>query len=138
MGCCTSKPGKSGSKDAKEQDREAIEDFLSDGNNLEKLWTHFDKNGDGHIDATEFNDLVYNSLLHFCMKRNPDLPAPSRENMDPFIKKLVSQLQPFVDRDQDMKITKEEFKGYGTYLTTEFNKLQAELESQQPDKKNGQ
>jgi len=127
MGCCTSQPGKSGNN-SEQKSKDAIKNFLEGGDTLDNLWKQFDENGDGHIDAKEFNNLVYYSLLHFCMQRNPDLPAPSRDNMEPFIKKLVKQLQPFVDRDQDMKITKEEFKGYGTYLTTEFGKLNAELE----------
>jgi len=128
MGCSTSSGGKSGTTDSKSANADAINDFLTGDTTLDQLWSQFDTNGDGHIDGREFDNLVYHSLLHFCMERNPDLPAPTRENMDPFIKKLVKQLQPFVDRDQDMKITKEEFKGYGTYLTTEFRKLQQELE----------
>merc|ERR1719233_176135 len=44
-----------------------------------------------------------------------------------FNKRLVEQLRPFVDKDKDMQITKEEFSSYGTYLTTEFGKLQQEL-----------
>jgi len=47
--------------------------------------------------------------------------------MQPFIDKLVKQLRPYVDKDQDMQITKEEFKSYGEYLTSEFAKLQKEL-----------
>lgn len=137
MGCMSSS-GQSGTKDAKDQqgDQKAIENFLTDDQNLDKLWSHFDKNGDGTIDEKEFDQLVYNSLLHFCMKRNPDLPPPSKDNMDPFIRKLVKQLQPFVDQDQDMKITKDEFKGYGTYLTTEFKKLSAELNAGKDKKAN--
>lgn len=108
---------------------DTIENFLEGRSTLDDLWTQFDKDNNGTIDANEFNDLVYHSLLHFCKQRNPDLPAPSRENMEPFIKKLVAQLQPFVDKDQDMQITREEFRGYGTYLTTEFKKLQKELDN---------
>merc|ERR1719336_241503 len=126
MGCFTSSD-KSGEQDEKKA-TEAIANYLEGDGTLDSLWNQFDQNGDGHIDADEFKELVYSSLLHFCMQRNPDLPAPSRENMRPFIEKLCNQLTPFVDRDQDMVITREEFKGYGTYLTTEFEKLKAELE----------
>lgn len=137
MGCCSSQSGKSGDQGDKDYkgDKDAISNFLTGAGTLDTLWQRFDKNGDGHIDGNEFNDLVYYSLLHFCMERNPDLPAPSRENMEPFIQKLVKQLQPFVDRDQDMKITRDEFKGYGTYLTTEFGKLQQEINPSDNKKK---
>jgi len=108
------------------RDSKAVISFLDDGN-LDSLWDQFDSNGDGIIDAKEFNNLVYASLRYFCETRNPDMPPPTQESMKPFIKKLVTQLQPFVDKDKDMKITKEEFKSYGTYLTTEFKKLQTEL-----------
>jgi len=75
----------------------------------------------------EFENLVYTSLKHFCIQRNPDQAPPSRESMAPFIKKLVTQLQPYVDKDQDKSISKEEFRNYGTYLTNEFRKLRSEL-----------
>jgi len=108
-------------------DSEAVNNFLA-GGNLDELWSQFDKNGDGQIDASEFDNLIYVSLRKFCQEREPLQPPPSQDSMKPYIKKLVTQLQPFVDKDSDMKITREEFKGYGTYLTTEFNKLQAELQ----------
>lgn len=119
---------KGGDDNDEQNNSDTIENFLEGRSTLDALWSQFDKDGNGTIDANEFNDLVYHSLLHFCKQRNPDLPAPSRENMEPFIKKLVAQLQPFVDKDQDMQITREEFRGYGTYLTTEFKKLQSELD----------
>merc|ERR1719445_711832 len=102
---------------------DAVSNFLKGKGTLETLWAKFDVNKDGEIDAKEFRDLVYNSLLFFCMERNPDLPAPSRENMKPFIDKLVNQLQPYVDQNQDMNVSREEFNGYGTYLNTEYKKL---------------
>jgi hypothetical protein len=108
------------------RDSMAVIEYLDDGN-LDRLWDQFDSNGDNIIDAKEFNNLVYASLRYFCEKRNPDMPPPTQEAMKPFIKKLVTQLQPFVDKDKDMKITREEFKSYGTYLTTEFKKLQSEI-----------
>jgi len=107
-------------------DEAAVTNFLT-GGNIDNLWYQFDRNGDGHIDAAEFNNLVYVSLKFFCTERNPDAPPPNQESMQPFIDKLVTQLRPYVDKDQDMQITKEEFKGYGSYLTTEFAKLQKEL-----------
>jgi len=116
-------------EDAVAQDTAAVEDFLTESGTLDSLWEQFDKNDDGVIDAAEFNQLVFVSLRHFCLKRSPDLPPPTRENMEPFIKKLVKQLQPYIDKDKDMQITKDEFKGYGQYLTKEFNKMQSELQS---------
>jgi len=109
-------------------DGEAMTNFLS-GGKLDELWSQFDSNNDNFIDAKEFENLIYVSLKHFCQERNPDEPPPTQKSMKPFIKKLVEQLQPFVDKDEDMKITREEFEGYGTYLTTEFNKVQADLKA---------
>jgi len=112
------------------KDESAVKNFLEGGSTLDDLWSQFDSNGDGQIDELEFENLVYTSLKHFCTQRNPDQAPPSRESMEPFIKKLVSQLQPYVDKDRDKSISKEEFRNYGTYLTNEFRKLRAELESQ--------
>merc|ERR1719193_1794922 len=116
MGCM------SGTKknEANEDDHNAVANFLTEGGNLDNLWTQFDSNGDGHIDAEEFNNLVYVSLKYFCKERNPDLPPPTQEAMKPFIQKLVDKLHPIVDKDQNMQISKDEFSSYGTYLTTEF------------------
>jgi len=115
------------SSQAGKADALAVKNFLNENTNLDDLWNQFDSNNDGKIDATEFNNLVYQSLKFFCLERNPTNPPPSQESMKPFIEKLVTQLQPFVDKDQDQNISKEEFKGYGTYLTTEFRKLQEEI-----------
>jgi len=115
------------SSKAGQADALAVQNFLSEDTNLDDLWNQFDSNNDGKIDAFEFNNLVYQSLKFFCLQRNPDQPPPSQDAMAPFIQKLVTQLQPFVDKDQDQNISKEEFKGYGTYLTTEFKKLQDEI-----------
>jgi len=109
-------------------DTEAVTNFLA-GGKLNELWSQFDKNGDDQIDEKEFHTLIYVSLKHFCQQRQPDQPPPTQDSMKPFIEKLVEQLQPFVDKDKDKKISREEFRGYGTYLTTEFNKLQADLQS---------
>jgi len=121
MGCCKSKENLD-----TQGDSEAMEDFLS-GGELESLWNQFDKNNDGFIDGAEFKQLIYASLKHFCHKRNPHKPPPSQNSLKPHIKKLVSDLQPFIDKDKDMKITLEEFKGYGKYLTKEFEQVQAEM-----------
>jgi len=112
-----------------EADSKAVDNFLS-GGTLDELWKQFDKNDDGHIDGAEFEQLIYISLRHFCETRNPNATPPTQSSIKPFITKLVTQLQPFVDQDKDMKITREEFKGYGHYLTTEFEKLQGDLQAQ--------
>jgi len=125
MGCFKSAPNPF--EEAADADEKAVRNFLSEGKSLETLWKQFDSNHDGKIDAKEFNNLVYASLKFFCLERNPGSEPPTQEAMEPFINKLVKQLQPFVDKDKDMNISKEEFKGYGTYLTTEFKKLQAEI-----------
>lgn len=125
MGCCSSEPA----PDTQVADSKAVDNFLS-GGELDELWAQFDKNGDGFIDGREFKQLIYTSLKHFCQKRNPHSPPPSQAAMKPFVKKLASELHGFVDEDKDEKITREEFAGYGTYLTAEFAKVQAELEKQ--------
>merc|ERR1712048_49999 len=101
------------------------------------MGSQFDKNGGGHIDDSEFKALVYRSLLLFCKERNPDLPPPGRANMDPFIKKLVKELRPYVDEDKNMQISRKEFKNFGVYLTKEFKKLKLELEPKKPEAAGG-
>merc|ERR1719184_702885 len=129
MGCCASGP-----KDqSAQQDDSAIKDFLEGGSTLDELWNQFDSNGDGQIDEAEFENLVYTSLKHFCVQRNPEQEAPSKESMGPFIHKLIEQLRPYVDKDRDNSITKVEFSSYGKYLTSEFRKLRFELESKSKD-----
>merc|ERR1719411_2274258 len=131
MGCMTSTPGEdkaSNNTDA----QKAIKNFLeekdgTDEERVDKLWKQFDTNKDGQIDEKEFDYLVYQSLLMFCKKRNPDLPPPSQENMKPFIKKLVTQLKNSIDKDQNNVIEKDEFKNFGAYLDKEFAKLTCEL-----------
>jgi hypothetical protein len=125
MGCFSSKQN----PDNENNDDDAIKNFLNGGSTLDDLWSQFDSNKDGEIDECEFQNLVYTSLKHFCVQRNPNQDPPSKDEMGPFIMKLVTQLQPFVDKDQDKRITKEEFRGYGAYLTNEFNKLQTELKN---------
>jgi len=115
------------------KDESAVNDFLEGGTTLDDLWNQFDKNGDGQIDETEFENLVYTSLKHFCIQRNPGQEAPSKESMGPFIHKLIEQLRPYVDKDRDNSITKAEFSSYGKYLTSEFRKLRFELESKSKD-----
>jgi len=109
-----------------ERDSLAVTNYLV-GGNLETLWSQFDKNGDGYIDKKEFENLIYVSLRYFCQQRDPDSPPPTKDILRPHIKTLIKQLQPFVDKDKDNHITMEEFRGYGTYLTAEFKKLQKEL-----------
>jgi len=126
MGCMSSVDWDDNNRE--QADEATVRNFLT-GGNIDSLWNQFDSNGDGHIDAAEFNNLVYVSLKFFCTERNPDAPPPNQEAMQPFIDKLVTQLRPFVDKDQNMQISKEEFEGYGSYLTTEFAKLQKELKA---------
>jgi len=122
MGCFASEP----EPDTQVADSAAVLTYL-DGGDLDDLWKQFDKNEDGFIDGDEFKQLLYISLRHFCEQRNPHSPPPTQASMKPFIKKLVNDLQPFLDKDKNKKITREEFKGYGKYLTAEFEKVQAEI-----------
>jgi len=123
MGCCASEPA----PDTQVADSAAVKTYLT-GGDLDGLWDQFDKNNDGFIDEEEFNQLIYVSLRHFCEQRNPHSPPPTQAAMKPFIKNLVEQLHPFVDKDNDKTITRAEFKGYGDYLTAEFEKVQADLQ----------
>jgi len=129
--CCSSnkEPEESNSKNITKCEEKALENFLSDEKTLEQLWLAFDPNKDKVIDEKEFENLVYKTLLHFISLRNPDFPAPEFEDIKPFTKDLVATLRPFVDDNKDNKITKDEFQGYGVYLTAEFNKWQDEAES---------
>merc|ERR1711941_210480 len=86
-----------------------------------------DSNGDGNIDKDEFENLIYCSLKIFCVKRNPDLPAPTKNQMQPFITRLIAELSTHIDKDDNGVIEREEFKGFGKYLTKEFTKLTTEL-----------
>jgi len=122
MGCFASEP----EPDTQVADSAAVHTYLS-GGDLDDLWKQFDKNEDGFIDGEEFKQLIYVSLRHFCEQRNPHSPPPTQASMKPFIKKLVVDLQPFLDKDKNKKITREEFKGYGKYLTAEFEKVQSEI-----------
>jgi len=122
MGCCASEP----TPDTHAADSKAVHNFLS-GGELDDLWSQFDKNGDGFIDGKEFKQLIYVSLRHFCQQRNPHSPPPTQAAVKPIITKLVKELQPFLDKDKNKTITREEFEGYGDYLKAEFEKVQAEL-----------
>jgi len=124
MGCMSSVEWDE--NEGKQSDEATVRNFLT-GGNIDNLWRQFDLNGDGHIDAAEFNNLVFVSLKFFCTERNPENDPPKQEEMQPFIDKLVRQLRPFVDKDNNMQISRDEFESYGEYLTNEFAKLQKEL-----------
>ena len=60
-------------------------------------------------------------------ERDPDMPPPTREAMDPFIEKLRNELAPRVDADGDGVISFDEFKTFGEYLQKEYKKLKKEV-----------
>ena len=108
MGCLCSSP-----KDHDDIDRNVLSDFLQDGKNLKMIWNQFNKNEDDVLDRAEFDRLLFTALQIFCKERDPDLPPPTREAMDPFIEKLRNELAPRVDTDGDGVISFEEFKTFG-------------------------
>merc|ERR1719391_1738098 len=129
--CSRNKESKKQSTDVNNE----IQDFLSNKKSLDHLWSTFDSNADDIIDEKEFDNMLYKSLIFFISERKPDLATPSREKMIPFIKKLHTEIMPFVDKDKNKTITKEEFRSYGKYLTTQFEKLQKELTAENPKQK---
>eukprot|EP01083_Nonionella_stella_P226658 804717_1 len=121
MGCFCSSP-----KDHEDIDREVLGEFLRDGKNLKTIWNQFNKNEDDVLDRAEFDRLLFTALQIFCKERDPDMPPPTRDAMDPFIEKLRNELAPRVDTDGDGVISFEEFKTFGEYLKKEYEKLQKE------------
>eukprot|EP01084_Bolivina_argentea_P240020 403304_1 len=80
-----------------------------------------------------FEQVLYLCLKIFCIERNPEMPPPTREAMEPFIQKLYKELAPRVSPTHGESlsfdgevITWEEFKTFGEYLRSEYKKLQAE------------
>jgi len=54
----------------KQSDETTVRNFLT-GGNIDTLWLQFDSNGDGYIDAAEFNNLVFVSLKFFLHRKEP-------------------------------------------------------------------
>eukprot|EP01083_Nonionella_stella_P023912 66144_1 len=127
MGCLCSSP-----KDVEEIDREVLGDFLTNGKNLKTIWNQFNKNEDDVLDRAEFDRLLFTALQIFCKERDPDMPPPTRDAMDPFIEKLRNELAPRVDTDGDGVISFDEFQSFGTYLKKEYEKLQKEKQNVKP------
>mmetsp|Transcript_8324 Transcript_8324/g.12942 ORF Transcript_8324/g.12942 Transcript_8324/m.12942 type:complete len:134 (+) Transcript_8324:50-451(+) len=125
MGCCCC-GGQANAQDSQDVDRAVLADFLKDGSNLKAIWKQFNKNEDEVLDRTEFDTLLFTALQIFCKERDPDLPPPTREAMDPFIEKLRNELAPKIDTDGDGVISFDEFKSFGGYLRQEYEKLQQE------------
>jgi len=106
----------------------AIRDFLEGNCTVDDLFHSFDTDGDGKLNQAEWKYLVSMSFRQFCMMRNSDLLPPTRVEMEPIVNELITQLSSHVKRDHDRKISRCNFEGYGTYLTTEYQKLKAELQ----------
>lgn len=121
MGCQCSGP-----KDVEEIDREVLANFLQNKENLLAIWKQFNKNEDDVLDRGEFDRLLFSALQIFCKERDPDMPPPTREVLEPFIEKLRTELAPRIDTDGDGVISFEEFKSFGEYLKREYNKLQTQ------------
>jgi len=127
MGCCCSQQ-----KDHEQIDREVLGNFLKNEENLKTIWNQFNKNEDDVLDRGEFDALLFAALQIFCKERDPEMPPPTREAMDPFIERLRNELAPRVDTNGDGVISFEEFKTFGEYLKKEYEKLKSETGKSQP------
>jgi len=123
MGSCTSCAG---ARDIEDIDREVLANFLQNKENLKTIWHQFNKNEDDVLDRAEFDRLLFSALQVFCKERDPNMPPPTRESMEPFIEKLRNELAPRIDTDGDGVISFNEFKTFGEYLKKEYNKLQVQ------------
>jgi len=119
MGCVASEP-----KDVEDIDREVLANFLQNKENLKTIWKQFNKHEDDVLDRGQFDRLLSSALQIFCKERDPDMPPPTHENLQPFVEKLRSELAPRIDVDGDGVISFDEFKSFGEYLKTEYRKLQ--------------
>eukprot|EP01084_Bolivina_argentea_P107065 191464_1 len=112
------------------KDRQALVEFLQGKANLDKIWKRFDRDHNGYIDEKELQDLIYCALCFFCTERDPDMAEPPREQCDPFVKKIIMDLKPTLDENDDGVISREEFELFGQYLNQEYEKLQHEMSEQ--------
>ena len=49
------------------------------------------------------------------------MPEPLREQCEPFIKKILMELEPMLDENHDGVISRDKFDLFGKYLETEYN-----------------
>jgi len=141
LSCCSCKSNQAKKSNLQNTECEAkvADNFLSDEKALDQLWLVFDPNNENVIEEKELENLVYKTLLHFISLKNPDIPAPILEDINPYVKELTATLHPFEEnRDKDKKITKDEFQGYGVYLTAEFKKWMEETESKMKNGNGGE
>jgi len=101
----------------------AVKEYLSGDRSLDDVWRQFDEDGNGTIDMSEFRNLVFAMLTHFCKVREP-LRPPCKEVTETHIPMVMNQVLKFVDKNKDKKISKEEFEWVGVYLLKENKKLQ--------------
>jgi len=119
--------GNANKKPDPKKDKEALISFLQGKANLDKIWKRFDKDGNGTIDEKELEDLIYCALCLFCVERDPDMPEPPREQCEPFVKKIIADLRPNLDVNNDGVISRQEFEAFGKYLNEEYAKLKNEI-----------
>merc|ERR1719326_10462 len=130
--------GNNQGKNNPKKDKQALTEFLKGKANLDKIWKRFDKDGNGFIDEKELEDLIYCALCFFCTERDPDMPEPPREQCEPFVKKIIMDLKPTLDENDDGVISREEFELFGQYLNGEYEKLQAEMADAQGQQNDNQ
>lgn len=128
--------GNAQNKNNPKKDKQALAEFLKGKANLDKIWKRFDKDGNGYIDEKELEDLIYCALCFFCTERDPDMPEPPREQCEPFVKKIIMDLKPTLDENDDGVISREEFELFGQYLNGEYAKLQKEMAESQEEQSN--
>ncbi|ETO15580.1 mitochondrial Complex I, subunit 3 -like protein [Reticulomyxa filosa] len=90
-----------------------------------------------NVDEKELEDLIYVALCFFCTERDPDMPQPPREQCEPFVKKILQDLKPNLDENDDGVISREEFELFGKYLNQEYSKLKSEINEDKKNKGSG-
>jgi len=101
----------------------AVEEYLSGDRSLDDVWRQFDEDGNGTIDMSELRNLVFAMLTYFCKVREP-LRPPSEGVVETHMPMVMDQVLKFVDKNEDKKISKEEFELVGVYLRKESKNLQ--------------
>merc|ERR1719187_583091 len=127
MGCAISAP-KTGIREPLLVDEyeEEVENFLLHRTTLDDLWNAFNEDHGGIMSLKEFDHLVFITMIYFCKLRNPH-KVHTRAEMGTIIDQAVSGLHRYMRAKNHNRVTRTEFEHFGTFLTTEYNRLAKEL-----------